>query len=135
MRGRYDALLFDLYGTLVDDTGDALPGVREALAIVQSARYAVVTSCPLRVAQRLLQLAGLSEPAVLVTAEDVAHGKPAPDCYLLAAERLGVRPEKCLVLEDTTHGIAAAEAAGMDAILVGTMPAIEIQKDGAIVVR
>jgi sugar-phosphatase len=140
MPGPYDALLLDLYGTLVDDVGDAQPGAREALRAVASARYAVVTSCPLRVARRLLQMAELPDPPTLVTAEDVAHGKPAPDCYLLAAERLGVRPERCLVLEDTDHGVAAARAAGMDALLVGrgrslSDLAIEVQKDGAIAVR
>lgn len=49
----------------------------------------------------------------LVCAEDYAHGKPAPDCFLLAAERLGVAPEHCLVFEDTDMGVEAAIAAGM----------------------
>ncbi|MGZ8495600.1 MAG: HAD-IA family hydrolase, partial [Candidatus Binatia bacterium] len=46
----------------------------------------------------------------------VARGKPAPDVYLLAAARLGVDPAGCLVLEDSTHGVAAAVAAGMAVI-------------------
>ena len=140
MPGPYDALLLDLYGTLVDDAGDAQPGALEAVRAVASAPYAVVTSCPVRVARRLLQMAGLPEPPVLVTAEDVEHGKPAPDCYLLAAQRLGIRAERCLVLEDTAHGVAAARAAGMDVIAVGSDRkladlAIQVQKDGAIAVR
>jgi beta-phosphoglucomutase family hydrolase len=49
----------------------------------------------------------------LVCAEDYTHGKPAPDCFLLAAERLGVSPEHCLVFEDTDMGVEAAIAAGM----------------------
>jgi len=49
---------------------------------------------------------------VVVTSDDVEHGKPAPDTYLLAAERLGVRPEGCVIFEDADTGIAAAEAAG-----------------------
>lgn len=140
MPGPYDALLLDLFGTLVDDVGEAQPGAAEVMRAVSSARYAVVTSCPLRVARRLLQMADLPDPPVLVTAEDVARGKPAPDCYLLAAERLSVRPERCLVLEDTAHGIAAARAAGMEVIAIGRERnlddlRIEIQKDGAIAVR
>lgn len=49
----------------------------------------------------------------LVCAEDYANGKPAPDAFLLAAERLGVKPVNCLVFEDTDLGIQAAVAAGM----------------------
>lgn len=50
---------------------------------------------------------------VVVTPEDVAHGKPAPDMFLLAASRMGVAPAECLVFEDAEPGIQAAEAAGM----------------------
>jgi len=55
---------------------------------------------------------------VLVCAEDYKHGKPAPDCFLMAAEKLGVAPEYCLVFEDTELGIEAATAAGMKSVLV-----------------
>jgi HAD superfamily hydrolase (TIGR01509 family) len=55
---------------------------------------------------------------VLVCAEDYARGKPAPDCFLVAAERLGVPPEDCLVFEDTDLGIEAATAAGMASVRV-----------------
>jgi HAD superfamily hydrolase (TIGR01509 family) len=54
----------------------------------------------------------------LVCAEDYARGKPAPDCFLVAAERLGVAPEDCLVFEDTDMGIEAATAAGMASVRV-----------------
>ena len=54
----------------------------------------------------------------IVTADDVGEGKPAPDIYLLACERLGVRPEDSLALEDTPSGIAAAKAAGLACIAV-----------------
>lgn len=55
---------------------------------------------------------------VLVCAEDYKHGKPAPDGFLLAAQKLGVAPENCLVFEDTELGIEAATAAGMKSVLV-----------------
>jgi HAD superfamily hydrolase (TIGR01509 family) len=54
----------------------------------------------------------------LVCAEDYKHGKPAPDGFLLAAERLGIAPADCLVFEDTDLGIQAATAAGMASVLV-----------------
>ncbi len=66
-----------------------------------------------------LSVLGLVEKFdVLVCAEDYARGKPAPDCFLTAAERLGVRPEDCLVFEDTDMGIEAATAAGMSWVRV-----------------
>lgn len=55
---------------------------------------------------------------VLVCAEDYKHGKPAPDGFLLAAQKLGVAPAQCLVFEDTKLGIQAATAAGMQSVLV-----------------
>ncbi|HEX5790759.1 MAG TPA: HAD family phosphatase [Luteolibacter sp.] len=54
----------------------------------------------------------------VLTADDVAEGKPAPDIYLKAAELLGVKPERCLVLEDAPSGILAAQRAGMQVIAV-----------------
>lgn len=54
----------------------------------------------------------------LVCAEDYVHGKPAPDCFLLAAERLKIEPSACLVFEDTDLGIQAATGAGMASVRV-----------------
>jgi HAD superfamily hydrolase (TIGR01509 family) len=58
----------------------------------------------------------------IVAAEDYTHGKPAPDAFLLAAERLGVAPADCLVFEDTDLGIEAATAAGMASVKVPQIP-------------
>ncbi len=55
---------------------------------------------------------------VVVTAEEVEHGKPAPDLFLLAAKRMGKAAEQCLVFEDSPLGIIAAQRAGMGAVLV-----------------
>ena len=54
----------------------------------------------------------------IVTSEDVAHSKPAPDGYLLMAKRLGVKPSECLVFEDSLWGVQSAVAAGMDVCAV-----------------
>jgi len=59
----------------------------------------------------------------VVSGDEVEHGKPAPDVYLLAAQRLGVRPEECLAVEDTGHGAASAAAAGMRVLGVARIPA------------
>jgi HAD superfamily hydrolase (TIGR01509 family) len=66
-----------------------------------------------------LRLIGLENSfPVVVTAEDVQRAKPAPDLFLLAAERMGVAPRDCLVIEDSLLGIEAADKAGMDSVLV-----------------
>ena len=55
---------------------------------------------------------------MMITAEDVEYGKPAPDCFLLAAERLGHPAGECLVFEDAASGITAAEAAGAAVVVI-----------------
>jgi beta-phosphoglucomutase family hydrolase len=71
------------------------------------------------IVQRSLELSGI-EPLfkVVVTADDVVHGKPAPDMFLLAARLLGVEPTQCLVFEDAEPGIKGALAAGMKVVRV-----------------
>jgi sugar-phosphatase len=97
---------------------DAIAGAAKFLAALPADRWAIVTSAPRLLALRRIEAAGLPMPNVLVTAEDVTHGKPAPDCFLLAAERLGQPIADCLVLEDAPAGIAAAEAAGASVLVV-----------------
>ena len=67
---------------------------------------------------------------VVVTGEDVAAGKPAPDLFLVAAERLGVAPAGCFVFEDTDDGVAAARAAGMEVFDVRRAPAARLRGTG-----
>ncbi len=88
------------------------------MAALPAGRWAVVTSAPRELARRRIAAAGLPAPPLVITAEDVAHGKPAPDCFLLAATRLGVRASDCLVFEDAPAGIAAAEAAGASVLVI-----------------
>lgn len=91
----------------------------ETWAVVTSGTHALVTS--------RLAAAGLPLPAVLVTAEDVAAGKPDPAGYLEAARRLGLPPADCLVVEDAPAGVQAALAAGMRVVaLPTTHPAEEL---------
>lgn len=133
----YDAVLFDLFGTLVDDRGHPRANASALLAGLPEARWAIVTSCPRGVALALLERAHLRVPAVLVTSDDVVRGKPGPECYLLAQDRLNAA--NCLVLEDSLHGVAAAKAAGMDVINVREAPlgslALEVSADGRLRLR
>ncbi|MBV8148495.1 MAG: HAD family hydrolase [Candidatus Eremiobacteraeota bacterium] len=114
----YDAVLFDLFGTLVDDEAKAFAGARECLRALQASPWAIVTSCGTSFARGLIAHAQLPAPPVLVSADDIVHNKPAPDGYLCAARRLGVDPKRALVVEDTLQGIAAAREAGMDVVAV-----------------
>ena len=95
---------------------DPFPGARELLEGLPGGLWAVVTSGVRASAARRIRAAGLPTPRVLVAAEDVEHGKPSPEGYLLAAERLDVAPTGCVVIEDAPPGVAAARAAGMRTI-------------------
>ncbi|WP_076072531.1 HAD family hydrolase [Sphingomonas montana] len=80
---------------------------------------AIATSTASPHAEAALLRAGLAGHFdVVVTRSDVANPKPAPDPYLLAAARLGVRPAHCLAVEDSPNGIRAAAAAGMATVMV-----------------
>ncbi|WP_205247246.1 HAD-IA family hydrolase [Enterobacter sp. Ap-1006] len=94
------------------DGVEAIGGAREFLQALPMDRWAIVTSAPKALALRRIQAAGLPEPKVIIAAEDVSRGKPAPEGYLLAAEKLGVNVADCLVFEDALAGVQAGEAAG-----------------------
>jgi HAD superfamily hydrolase (TIGR01509 family) len=75
---------------------------------------AIASGGPRDVVVRSLEVSGLKPLfPVVVSADDVVHGKPSPDMFLLAAQLMGVSPERCLVFEDAEPGMRAAEAAGM----------------------
>jgi sugar-phosphatase len=118
MLAEYDAMLFDLFGTLVDDAANAMPGAKACLAALGGFPWAIVTSCSRSFARVLIAHAGLPPPPVLVAADDVTRNKPAPDGYLHAARELGVEPSRALVIEDTLQGIAAGRGAGMDVVAI-----------------
>ena len=104
----------------MDDMGGirAIDGAVDFLAGLPGHRWAIVTSAPRPLALRRLAAAGVPVPDLLITADDVVNGKPRPDCYLLAAERLGVDIAACLVVEDAPAGIAAGEASGAAVLVV-----------------
>ncbi|WP_299482675.1 HAD-IA family hydrolase [uncultured Roseibium sp.] len=97
----------------------AIPGAVDLVNRLLPGRWAIVTSAGRDLAVRRLTAAGLPIPDVLVTAEDIEHGKPDPSGYLLAAERLGKPAENCLVFEDASAGIQAGLNAGSDVVAIG----------------
>ncbi len=93
-----------------------IPGARALTGALPVGAWAVVTSGSRFVATTRLRAVGVTEPPVLVTADDVVHGKPSPEGYLSAAEALGVPAGRCVVVEDAPSGVRAGLAAGMRVI-------------------
>ncbi|MFT4228827.1 MAG: HAD-IA family hydrolase [Microbacterium sp.] len=97
----------------------AIPGARELLAALDGQPHALVTSADVALMEARMGAAGLSVPALAVTAERVSASKPHPEGFLLAARLLGVDPVDCVVFEDSGAGIEAGKAAGMRVVGVG----------------
>lgn len=105
----------------------AAPGAIELTSSLPDGRWAVVTSADRRVAHARLAAAGITCPPILVTATDVARGKPDPQGYLMAADALHVAPSDCLVIEDAPAGITAGHLAGCRVIAVeGTVDVAQL---------
>lgn len=116
---------------------DGLVEIGGAARLVRSLpgdSWAVATSGSRDIARTRLKHGGVPMPTVLVTADDVERGKPDPEAYLLASERLGVAPGGCIVVEDAPAGIEAAHAADMRVIAVATTHAQEQLESAEVVV-
>ncbi|MFH8367043.1 HAD-IA family hydrolase [Streptomyces sp. NPDC018031] len=106
-----------------------LPGTAELIAGLAAHPWAVVTSANGQLARARLAEAGI-RPPVLVTADDITRGKPDPEPFLLAAERLAVDPARCVVFEDAPAGLSAGRAAGMRTVaLTTTHPREQLKAD------
>jgi len=127
-----------IYRRLISGKVPLGDGARAALEALQQAGVvlAVATFGPPENVALVLSEADLRPFfAATVTGFDVDRGKPAPDCFLLAAQRAGLQPECCLVVEDAPVGIEAALAAGMKPVgLIGTHPAGRLVDAGAALV-
>lgn len=100
-----------------EDPGvSVMPGALELLQAIPHSKWGIVTSGRRDLVRTRIQRLSIPAPGVLVTAEDVTQGKPAPDPYLKGAALLGVAPAHCVVIEDALAGIRAAHAAGMRVI-------------------
>jgi HAD superfamily hydrolase (TIGR01509 family) len=111
----YSARLYDLIDSELEPFEDALETVRGLAA--HGVAVAVASSSPRARLDRTLARAGLADAfAVSVAGDEIEHGKPAPDMFLAAAERLDVAPGRCAVIEDSQPGVAAGLAAGMTTV-------------------
>lgn len=96
-----------------------MPGLVDLLEKLQAKNYpmAVASSSTPEIIDLILKKTNLKEYfQVIVSAEQAGKSKPEPDVFLLAAEKLGIKPTNCLVVEDSTNGIKAALAAGMTCV-------------------
>lgn len=109
----------------------AIEGTREVIRQLQSReRIALASGSSLITIDRVLTRIGMLDAfAVIASAEEVPRGKPAPDVFLLAAERLGAHPRDCVVIEDAVNGMIAAREAGMRCIALAPDPSQELPAD------
>lgn len=114
-----EEMVLSMYDLLQADVAGR-PGALELVARLRGrVPLALASNSPRRLVDAALTTARLTDVFdVVVTSDDVARSKPAPDIYLLACQRLGVEPEHVLALEDSAAGIASAKAAGLACIAV-----------------
>lgn len=119
-----EAIAREVGARIVTEFADELPLLPGAQAAVRRMRVAfgslaVASSSPRPVILRVLELSGLAgEFAAVTSSDEVARGKPAPDVYLLAAERLGLPAHEAVAIEDSTNGLRSAAAAGCRVVAV-----------------
>lgn len=127
----------ELYRDAARHGVDLLPGVRPLLEVFHTVGFkqAVGSSAPRRNVDLILQITETEQFfEAIVGMEDTQRGKPDPQVFLVAAEKLGVRPENCVVLEDAVAGVEAAKAGGMKCIavtFVGHHPEEKLKEAGA----
>ena len=110
-----------VFWRLLDERLEPMPGLHAAIDKLAGAglSLAVASSGTRAYVEHVLNRLGVRTAfSAVVSGEDVVHGKPDPEIYLLAAERLAADPADCVAVEDTTHGIASARAAGMRTVAV-----------------
>jgi len=120
----YESVAEDLY-----DTAELMPGFRDLLADLRTRGLgiALVSSSPRAWIERVVERFGLDVDAVVSTEDIDGPGKPAPDVYVVAAERVGADPTECVAIEDSPNGVRAAMRAGILTVAYGDDPeAVEL---------
>jgi HAD superfamily hydrolase (TIGR01509 family) len=130
-----DELNVELYELVLEEVAAGVEPMPGAVALLRALRAAgipagLVSNSRRGFVERGLRAAGLGDAfAVIVTAEEVARPKPAPDAYVAAAVALGAAPSECAVLEDSPTGLAAGRAAGALTIGVPSFPGVTLEAD------
>ena len=126
-----------LYRTLYRKKLRLLPGLKKLLKEAKKAGLpvAIATAAGRRNIDFVVDILEIRDKfGAIVGAEDVQRGKPAPDLYLLAAEKLGIEPSRCIVFEDSQAGFEGAKRAGMPVIAISTthLPEALLKREGII---
>ncbi len=111
----------ETFRKIIGQNINPFPGVTELLQSLRKHRFkmAIASSTPMENIQLITGSLGIDHYfQSIVTGQDVTEGKPSPQSFLLAAQRLGVKPENCVVIEDAVVGVAAAKRAGMRCLAV-----------------
>jgi HAD superfamily hydrolase (TIGR01509 family) len=130
-----DELSAELYELVLDEVAGGIEPMPGAVALLQALRGAGVPLAMVSNSRRGFVELGLAAASligafdVIVTAEEVARPKPAPDAYLAAATALGAEPSACVILEDSPTGLAAARAAGALTIGVPSLAGLTLDAD------
>ena len=115
---------YSIYGEIVHGQLEPLPGVREFIARCREkgVKTAIATSADLTKMEINLREIGIPAETFDATVNglEVVHKKPAPEIYFTAAQKIGVEPSRCLVVEDAINGVQAAKAAGMYCLALTT---------------
>ena len=112
-----------LISELFKEHVEAIPGALELVSSVSAAGIVtgLVSSSPKPLMELALEKLGATGLfALALSGDQVTRGKPSPDIYITAAEKLAVKPEHCLVIEDAPHGVTAAKSAGMPCLAITT---------------
>jgi mannitol-1-/sugar-/sorbitol-6-phosphatase len=112
-----------------------MPGSVDLVRSIPQGRWGVVTSGSRLLATNRLRHCGLPVPEVLVTSDDVTHGKPDPEPYLQGAKWLGFSPADCLVIEDAPAGIQSACAAGTKVVGIASTYDVDALEQANAVIR
>jgi len=114
-----DLVVMQVNGNIAYMETEEIPQVRGVVQLIgelssNKIPLAIASSSPYRIIDMVVSGFNIRNNfSAIVSGEDFEHGKPAPDIFLKASQLLGVPPEKCVVIEDSTHGVTAAHAAGM----------------------
>lgn len=111
----------EIYSEIIDEGIDPMPGAHKLIAELRKVKTKIAvasSSIPGDIEKVLKQIKLFDEFDAIVSGSEVSHSKPEPDIFLEAAKRLGIKPNKCVVLEDAEVGVISAKRAGMFTVAV-----------------